>query len=379
MRSPDSSAGAEDGAAPVRPVAVRAGRTRYQAWVGPGAIDRLGESLEAIGLRGRSRVIADADVWAAHGGSIEPALRAAGRDVQVTLVPPGEEGKSVAGAERLYDWLIRVGTDRGDHVVAVGGGVVGDLAGFVAATFLRGLPLVQVPTTLLAQVDSSIGGKVAVNHRLGKNLIGAFHQPSLIVADTRLLRTLPTREYRAGWAEVVKIAMIADAALFRVLEEQVDALLDFRDEPLLGRVIRRAVELKGQVVGEDEREAGRRVILNYGHTIGHALEAVTGYRTFLHGEAVAIGMAGAGRIANRRGLLADPDLRAQSDLLARFGLPARAEGVPTAAVLGPLARDKKARGTTIQWVFATRIGDVTTARDVSPVEITAALRAIGCS
>jgi len=262
--------------------------------------------------------------------------------------------------------------------VAIGGGVIGDLVGFVAATFLRGVALVQVPTTLLAQVDSSIGGKVAVNHPLGKNLIGAFHQPALVVADTRLLRSLPDREYRAGWAEVVKIAMISNAWLFSTLQRKVDLLLGFGDERLLGEVIRRAVELKGQVVGEDEREDGRRVILNYGHTIGHALEAATEYGRYLHGEAVAIGMAGAGYIARERGLLTDHDLRAQADLLARFGLPARAEGVSAASLLGPLSRDKKARANTLQWVLPTGIGSVTTARDVNREEVRAAVQSIGC-
>ncbi len=363
----------------VRPVQIRAGAGRYQAWVGPGAIDGLAQQLEQAGLRGRPRIVADERVWASHGPRIEAGLTAAARDFRVTLVPSGEDQKSVGQAERLWDWLIEVGTDRGDCVVAIGGGVVGDLAGFVAATFLRGLALVQVPTTLLAQVDSSIGGKVAINHRLGKNLIGAFHQPSLVVADTRLLASLPEREYRAGWAEIVKIAMIADAALFRTLQEHAGALLRFEDERLLGNVIRRAIELKGRVVGEDEREDGLRVILNYGHTIGHALEAATGYRRYLHGEAVAIGMAGAGQIARRRGLLSEADLAAQADLLRRFGLPAQAEGLAVEALLGPLGRDKKARGKTIQWVLASGIGAVTTVRDVTPAEVEAALRAVGCS
>ena len=209
----------------------------------------------------------------------------------------GEERKNLRGVEAMYDWLIEVGTDRGDFIVAVGGGVIGDMAGFVAATFLRGVPVVQVPTTLLAQVDSSIGGKTGVDHRLGKNLIGAFHQPSLVVADTRMLETLPEREYRSGWSEIVKMAMIRDAELFRTLEANAEALIRFEQPVLLGDVIRRSIELKGQVVGADERESGLRIILNYGHTIGHALEAATGYRHLLHGEAVAIGMKGAGFIA----------------------------------------------------------------------------------
>jgi 3-dehydroquinate synthase len=238
---------------------------------------------------------------------------------------------------------------------------------------------VQVPTTLLAQVDSSIGGKTGVDHALGKNLIGAFHQPSLVVADTRLLETLPTRDYRAGWAEIVKMAMIADANLFRTLEAHAEALLRFEQPDLLGDVIRRSIELKGQVVGADERESGLRVILNYGHTIGHALEAATGYRHLLHGEAVSIGMRGAGFIARERGTLAGGDFDAQQALLGRFGLPNRADGIAADDLLGPLSRDKKARGSTIQWVLADGIGSVTTARDVSADEVLAALREIGCN
>jgi len=363
----------------VQPVDIRAGVSRYQAWVGPGLLVSLPTLLDRAGLAGRPRIVADRNVWSAHGEAVEAALRAAGRDIGVALVPSGEERKSLTEAERLWDWLLEVGTDRGDCVVAVGGGVVGDLAGFVAATFLRGLPLIHVPTTLLAQVDSSIGGKVAINHRLGKNLIGAFHQPALVVADTSLLKSLPPREYRAGWAEIVKIAVLSDPHLFRTLQQRTAALLHFEDQQLLGGVIRRAVELKAAVVGEDERESGRRVILNYGHTVGHAIEAATGYRRYLHGEAVAIGMAAAGVLANRRGLFASEDLAAQADLLARFGLPHRVDGVSSTSLLGPLARDKKARGKTIEWVLPTGIGGVTTVRDVRTDELEAALLAVGCA
>ena len=361
------------------PVEIRAGERSYAAVIGPGVLAELPRWLTRAGLGGRARIVADERAWSAHGAALQAGLRADNRDAEVLTVVGGEEQKSLAGAERLYDWLIRTGTERGDCVVAMGGGAVGDLAGFAAATFLRGLPLVQVPTTLLAMVDSSIGGKVAVNHRLGKNLIGAFHQPALVVADTRTLRSLPAREYRSGWAEIVKIAMIADGQLFAEMRDNVDRLLAFEDEYLLGRVIRRAVELKGGIVGEDEREDGRRIILNYGHTIGHALEAATGYGRYLHGEAVAIGMHGAAQIAQRRGLLDDAAGRAQAKILAAFGLPSRAEGVAAQELLGPLSRDKKARGKAIRWVLATGIGSVTTANDVSAAEVADALRAVGCS
>jgi len=360
-------------------VQIKAGAASYEALVGPGASAAIGAGVERAGLKGRPRIIADRNIWAGFGGPIERSLRDLGRDVQVLVTDGGEEKKTLASVEAMYDWLIEVGTDRGDFLVAVGGGVIGDMVGFVAATFLRGIPVVQVPTTLLAQVDSSIGGKTGVDHRLGKNLIGAFHQPSLVVADTRLLESLPEREYRSGWSEIVKMAMIRDADLFRTLEQHAEGLLRFEDPVLLGDVIRRSIDLKGQVVGADEREAGLRIILNYGHTIGHALEAATGYRHLLHGEAVAIGMRGAGFIARERGTLAAFDFEAQQALLGRFGLPSRAEDVRADDLLGPLSRDKKARGSTIQWVLADGIGSVTTARDVTADEVSAALREIGCT
>ena len=372
------SAAADSATGPAAPVEIRAGASTYEAWVGGALLERLPDLVSRAGLHGRSRIVADRAVWDAYGAVIEQAFRDAEREAPVYATAGGEEQKTLAGAERVYNWLLDVGTDRGDHVIAVGGGVVGDMAGFVAATLMRGIPVVQVPTTLLAQVDSSIGGKAGVNHKLGKNLIGAFHQPSLVVADTRVLRTLPEREYRAGWAEIIKMAMILDAELFERLEARAEALLAFENQAVLAHAIRRSIELKGGVVGSDERESGQRVVLNYGHTIGHALEAATGYGRLLHGEAVAIGMGGAGSIANRRGLLSDDAFARQSRLLERFGLPRRAPDVRAADLLGPLSRDKKARGKTLQWILADGIGSVTTARDVTADEVTAALSYVGC-
>ncbi len=380
MSSPSSFVpGSEAVQTDARAVQIRAGAATYEALVGPGAAAEIGPAIARAGLKGRPRVIADRVIWERYGSIIESSLQTLGRDVKVLATDAGEERKTLASVETMYDWLLEAGTDRGDFLVAVGGGVIGDMVGFVAATFLRGIPVVQVPTTLLAQVDSSIGGKTGVDHRLGKNLIGAFHQPSLVVADTRLLESLPTRDYVSGWSEIVKMAMIRDANLFRTLETHAEALLRFEEPVLLGDVIRRAIELKGEVVGADERESGLRIILNYGHTIGHALEAATGYRHLLHGEAVAIGMRGAGFIARERGTLSAADFAAQQALLGRFGLPNRADGIAADDLLGPLSRDKKARGSTIQWVLATGIGSVTTARDVSAEEVQSALREIGCS
>jgi 3-dehydroquinate synthase len=384
MSSPNSSVPATDTASPTtvrdaRAVTIKAGAFTYEALVGPGAAAEIGAAILRAGLKGRPRVIADKNVWDRIGSTVEASLAELGRDVQVLVTDGGEEKKHLASVEAMYDWLIQVGTDRGDFVVAVGGGVIGDMAGYVAATYLRGIPVVQVPTTLLAQVDSSIGGKTGVDHRLGKNLIGAFHQPSLVVADTSVLESLPQREYRSGWSEIVKMAMIRDSELFSTLDGHAEQLLKFEEPVLLGNVIRRAIELKGEVVGADERESGLRIILNYGHTIGHALEAATGYRHLLHGEAVAIGMRGAGFIARERGTLPASAFEAQQALLGRFGLPNRADGIAAADLLGPLSRDKKARGSTIEWVFADGIGTVTTARDVTADELAAALHEIGCN
>jgi 3-dehydroquinate synthase len=383
MSSPISSAPGLDGPGQTtplaaRPVQIKAGDSSYEALVGPGAIEQLAAGIERAGLKGRPRVIVDAKVWDRYRSVLEDAFMATGREFAVYAIAGSEADKNLAGAEKLYDWLLEAGIDRGDFVVAVGGGVVGDMAGFVAATILRGVPVVQVPTSLLAMVDSSIGGKTGVDHRLGKNLIGAFHQPSLVLADTYFLESLPAREYRNGWAEIVKMAMIADAELFTTLEGHAEPLLRFDVPVLLGDVIRRSIELKGQIVGADERESGLRIILNYGHTIGHALEAATGYHHLLHGEAVAIGMRGIGSIAARRGVLSAEAFAAQQALLGRFGLPDHVDGVAADDLVGPLSRDKKTRGSTIEWVLASGIGQVTTARDISADEVAAALREVGC-
>jgi 3-dehydroquinate synthase len=286
--------------------------------------------------------------------------------------------KTMAGAEQAYDWLIQQGTERGDTVVALGGGVIGDLAGFVAATYLRGVPLVQVPTTLLAMVDSSIGGKVAINHRLGKNLIGAFHQPRLVLADVGFLSTLPTRELAAGWAEVVKMGLILDEELFAQLEADPAGLLTLRPQ-LTVAAIARSVELKARVVAEDERETGQRMLLNYGHTVGHAIEAATHYGRLLHGEAVAIGMRVAAEMSVALGMLAQVEAERQSALLDRLGLPHAVAGVQSADLWGPLRRDKKARQSRLRWVLLERLGHATVRDDV-PVELVeAALRRAGDS
>jgi 3-dehydroquinate synthase len=278
-----------------------------------------------------------------------------------------EARKTLASAAEVYDALVAARAERKHTVLTFGGGVATDLGGYVAATYLRGMPLVHVPTSLLGMVDAAIGGKVAVNHREGKNLIGAFYQPRLVVADAALLTTLPRREFVSGWAEVIKHALIMDPELLAWLEQDVDRLLALEPEPT-ARVLRRSIALKARVVSADEREDGFRMILNYGHTTGHALEAATGYETLLHGEAVAIGMAAAAVIAREMGLIDEALVERQNRLIARFGLPLRAPGIAVDAVLESMKLDKKVVGRTLRFILLDGLGSTTIRTDV-PAEL----------
>ena len=358
-----------------RVIDLQPGGLACRVVVGSQVLERAGEELDAAGLRGRIRLVADETAWRLHGARLRGGLAAAQRPVDWMTLPSGEEFKTLQTLSRVYDWLLEVGVERGDCLMAMGGGVCGDLAGFAAATILRGIALVQVPTTLLAQVDSSIGGKTGINHPRGKNLIGAFHQPRLVLADLSTLATLPRRELAAGWAEVVKMAMTLDGPFFEELEHDAAALLEL-DLERAGQAIARAIELKGEVVAEDEREASRRMVLNYGHTIGHALEAATGYQRYLHGEAVAIGMAGEALIAEKLGLLRADDRARQAALLSRLGLPQRCPAVAAAALWQPMSQDKKVRDQRLTWVLPTGIGQVTLRRDVADELVAEVLHAM---
>jgi len=331
---------------------------RYPVLVKAGLLDRLGDVVRGAGLNGTAYVISDEAVFSFHSGAVTRSLARAGLSVECYCVPPGEAAKSLAAASALYDWLVDQHAERGDTVIALGGGVVGDLAGFVAATFLRGLAIVQVPTTLVAMVDASIGGKTAVNHPLGKNLIGVFHQPRIVVADVGVLGTLPRRELVSGWAEVIKHGLILDGGFLEFLEENADRLLGLEPEAT-AEAIGRGAAIKAMIVSEDERETGRRTLLNYGHTIAHGLEAATGYGTFLHGEAVAIGMTGAAAMARRMGLLSSGVEERQRAVLKRFGLPTGCSDVDVAAVLQAMELDKKVRNRAIRWVLLTDTGKST--------------------
>ena len=332
--------------------------------IGRGLLGGLGHTVREAGLNGRVFLVGDDRVYPLFGDRAVEGLRSSGFDVTSTIVPSGEPTKSMPFAEKLYDWLIENRAERGDTIVALGGGMVGDLVGFVAATFLRGVPLVQIPTTVLSQIDSSIGGKVAVNHRKGKNLIGAFYPARLIVADVDTLGSLPPRELASGWAEAIKCAMILDAPLLDVLFENAAGFCDptsalFQSD-LLVQVVERCARHKVVVVEEDEREANLRMILNYGHTIGQGLEAALNYEVLLHGEAVSIGMTAAAWLSVERGRLSWAEAQRQRAVLERFGLPTEfPQGVmaPSVdAVLENLARDKKALGSRLRWVLLDRIG-----------------------
>jgi 3-dehydroquinate synthase len=352
--------------------------------VGAGGLEHLGRLVTERWPRAQAAwLISDETVLRHHGAAAEAALLAAGLRVQHAAVPAGEASKTLAEVARLYDWLLSGGVTRGDVVVALGGGVVGDLAGFVAATCLRGLPLVQVPTTLLAMVDSSVGGKTGVNHTAGKNLIGAFYQPPLVVVDPALLATLPARELASGWAEVVKYGMIEGSVpdprpgvpLLDWLEAAAPALVELV-QPATSDVIERCIDLKARTVRADPTEQGIRAILNYGHTAGHAVEAAAGYGVLLHGEAVAIGMRVAASIGVATGRCAPALLARQQALLRRFDLPDRVAGVTPAALWPYMRHDKKAEAGALRWVLPTGTGRVEIVRGVDEATVDAALAQI---
>lgn len=335
-----------------------------------------GDDLAGVGPFTRQRapgskafVVADKNV-ATHAQAVVTALQqGAGYDTAFAVRPPGEAQKSLRVAEELYDRLVDFQADRRTVVVAVGGGVIGDLAGFVASTFNRGLPLVMVPTTLLAMVDSSVGGKVAVNHPRAKNLIGTFHQPRGVWIDTATLATLPDREYRSGLAEVVKYGVILDAELFTYLEANAAAVLG-REPDVVRHLVTRCCRLKADVVEQDEREeTGLRAVLNYGHTFAHAFEAAAGYGAWLHGEAVAAGMVCASRLAERRGLIPPELTERQQRLLHAFGLPAAPERWPATELIATMRSDKKSLAGRLRFILPRRLGEVALFDDVPESDV----------
>jgi 3-dehydroquinate synthase len=339
-------------------IRVSLGDRSYPIVIGTGWLPKVGERVrEAVGRKAiRAAVVSDSRVAPLYVPKVSIGLRNSGFTVAEIQIPEGEQHKNLAWLALLYDRLIEAQIDRSSPVVAVGGGVVGDLAGFAAATVLRGVPIVQVPTTLLAQVDAAIGGKTAINHAAGKNLIGAFHQPRLVAIDVETLRTLPRREYVAGLAEVVKYGAILDARLFEQLEENVDGLLR-QDPELLVGIVSRCCRLKADVVEADEKEGGYRAVLNFGHTIGHAIETLTEYRRLLHGEAVGIGMMCAARLSRAAASLPRTDVDRVERLLGSLGVPTQVPpDLRREQIALAIEADKKASGGKITFVCLEAIG-----------------------
>ena len=329
----------------------------YPIRIRPGSLGTLGEALALEFSIERVVAITTPKVAEAHYRTAEKGFARAHLRTECIEVPDGDRAKTLRQAERVYEQLIELGADRQTAVLALGGGACCDLAGFVASTYLRGVPLIQVPTTLLAQVDASVGGKTALNHRLGKNLIGTFYQPRLVWVDPEVLSTLPKRELRCGMAEIIKVAALWDADFFAWLEKNAEAVMALETDPL-AHAIARAVGIKAEIVGLDERESGLRALLNFGHTLAHAIETVEGYRKLRHGEAVAIGMVFAASVAEQAGL-AEPDVgRRLRDMLARVGLPTELPEIrgQRQAYLGAIGVDKKVRSRKLGFVVLREIG-----------------------
>ncbi|MFQ6539844.1 MULTISPECIES: 3-dehydroquinate synthase [Aphanothece] len=359
-----------------RTIQVELSANPYPVVIGEGVLARLGEQVRELGFKAGTKVlvVTNPDVDTHYGDVVLASLRTAGLAAEQLVIEAGEDQKTPATVALIHEAAFRQRLERGSLIVALGGGVVGDMAGFAAATWLRGIAVVQVPTTLLAMVDAAIGGKTGVNHPGGKNLIGAFHQPRLVLIDPATLATLPQREFRAGMAEVIKYGVIGDPELFSALEAAGDlSTIEAVGPALLQTLLERSAAAKARVVAADEREGGLRAILNYGHTLGHVVETLCGYGTFLHGEAVAIGMVAAGEIALAMGLWTPADQARQRALVVAAGLPQRWPDLDGAAVLACLQGDKKVRDGQVRFVLPTAIGSVEIRSDVSAETILAAL------
>ena len=343
----------------MRTVHVPLGNRSYNIKIAPGLIDRVGSECARLKLASRCAIVTDTNVGKRYARAVFNSLAAAGFAPSLTIVQPGETAKSLKTVQSCYDQLAAQRIERKSFIVALGGGVVGDLAGFLAATYLRGIAFVQVPTTLLSQVDSSVGGKVGVNLKAGKNLVGAFYQPKLVLCDLNALKTLPEREFRAGFAEVIKYGILYDAKLFAQLERHLPKILR-RDQAVLSPVIARCCEIKAEVVGKDETEGGLRAILNFGHTIGHAIENISGYGTYLHGEAISIGQVAAAKLSRKILGLPERDVERIENLFRNAGLPVQIglDSRKRQKLLDAMRLDKKVSGGEIKFVLAEKIGKV---------------------
>ena len=343
---------------------VELGDNSYPLVVGTGLLNSVGERLTPHTKSNKVLIVSDTFVKARYMPVVLKSLEDAGLDVRTIAVPAGEENKSLIQFSHIQDSLVAHQLDRGSTLIALGGGVIGDLAGFAAAVYMRGIPYVQIPTTLQAQVDASVGGKTAINHPKGKNLIGAFHQPKLVLIDVDTLKTLPQRDIRSGLIEVIKMGVIRDEPLFETVEENLDAILNL-DNTVLTEIISQACINKAEIVAKDEKESGLRMVLNYGHTFGHALEAVTHYNRYRHGEAVSIGMNCAAQLAVNLGMFSETDFQRQQTLLKRAKLPiAFPPDLTPEALCDAMYLDKKTLGGKLRLILPTRIGEVVIRDDV---------------
>ena len=348
-------------------ITVNLPENSYQIRITPGGLGQLGKRISELNLGKKVLLVSNPEIFDYYGEIAVKSLHSAGFEVFTHLIPAGEPHKTLESIKQVYDTALLSHLERSSTMIALGGGVIGDMTGFAAATWLRGINFVQVPTSLLAMVDASIGGKTGVNHPQGKNLIGAFHQPKLVLIDPEVLKTLPEREFRAGMAEVIKYGIIWDADLFDQLQksDRLDSFTSISKE-LLQTILTRSCQAKAEVVSKDEKEAGLRAILNYGHTVGHAVESLTGYSLVNHGEAVAIGMVIAGKIAVKMNLWDSESAKRQDELISKAGLPTKLPAnLDPEAIIETLKSDKKVKAGKVRFILPTKIGNVTITDRVS--------------
>lgn len=342
-------------------ISVNLPENSYSINITPEGLSHIGEKISNLKIGKKILVVSNPEIFDYYGQITIDSLEKQGFEVNYHLIPAGENHKNLDSIAHIYDTALKCRLERNSTMIALGGGVIGDMTGFAAATWLRGINFIQIPTTLLAMVDASVGGKTGVNHPQGKNLIGAFYQPKFVLIDATVLKTLPEREFRAGMAEVIKYGVIWDKTLFEALEnaQSIDSLNNF-DGVLLNDILTRSCQAKADVVSQDEKESGLRAILNYGHTIGHAIESLTNYETFIHGEAVAIGMVIAGRIAVKMGLWSDEEADRQDKLIVKAGLPTTIpDDLEIEDIIAHLQMDKKVKDGKVRFILPEAIGKVT--------------------
>lgn len=359
----------------MRKVRVDLGAASYDIVIGYGIEQEIIDFVRQAGYSAKGLLVTDTNVGPLYGKQMQDILSQAGLEITVMQIPAGEQSKNLTIANDIFTKAIELGLDRKSPIFALGGGVVGDMAGFAAATYMRGVPFVQLPTSLLAQVDSSVGGKVAVNHELGKNLIGAFYQPQAVFMELSCMQTLPRREIYTGLGEIIKYGIIYDEDFFVFLEENQEQVLALEPEALV-HLIARSCEIKAAVVSQDEKEAGLRRILNFGHTIGHAIEKETAYIRYNHGEAVATGMLGAAHISKALGMIDEAAYMRVRDIVAAYNLPLQAAGVTVEAMYGDIFHDKKTVGGKVTWVLMEKIGAVVCRNDVPETVVKQAMTEI---